>query len=1142
VAHGEVVTTSKELSIRLAKLASDIRNRIKSALDIETDRGPLTKLMKAFQTSLVHDLDARGFADMYAQTIAYGLLSARIANPHQRTVDDFAGHMRTNPFLRELMETFLTVGGRRGKAGGPGIDFDELGVSEVVQLLDDANMEAVVRDFGDKNPQEDPVTHFYEGFATEYDPIDKVRRGEFYTPRPVVSYIVRSVDELLRTEFSLADGLADITTWGEMTTRHKDLKIPEGVSPGQAFVQILDPATGTGTFLVEAIDLIYKTLVAKWRVQAHDEKKIEVLWNSYVPTHLLPRLHAYELKMAPYAIAHLKIGLKLYETGYRFGSDERARIYLTNALEPPQDFSGTFEFAIPALAHEAQAVNEIKRKQRFTVVVGNPPYSGISSNMSEQAQRIVDAYRFADGAPLNEKKVWLQDDYVKFIRMAQTTIDRADVGILGYITNHGYLDNPTFRGMRQSLMGTFLRLFVLDLHGNANKSEQSPDGSEDKNVFDIRQGVAICVGRRGGLGVSVEHVDLWGGRDVKYAWLATHDVGNSGSSILTPNTPYYFFEPQALVSDPIYEAAMPVDQIFPLGNSGIVTARDGLVLDLDLSALQERIAQFRNPKLSDSEITARFELSENYMWRVSDARKQLMAVKDCEPFFAELLYRPFNTRHIFFHPSVVWRTRMDVMGQLQHGNLALITTRQTRDPFGALATRLIVGHKSVAAYDINSVFPLYVFSANGGQRGLHSLPDRTPNLAPSFLKALAGALRVPQTGASGGLPQGLTPEDIFHYGYAVLHSPGYRGRYAEFLKIEYPRLPLPGSLDLFRDLARRGSELVALHLMESTKLDHPFTIYTGPKKPEVGRVGWSDDTVWLDAAATVKGQPATPGTIGFRGVPKVVWNFHIGGYQVCDKWLKDRKGRTLSKDDLAHYQKIVIALAETIRLMQEIDVVIEQHGGWPGAFVKGDKVQAARSEASAVVTPMLPAEGRHHEYQTAAQPLRKVAEPKAPVHEPIVKIGHGRTRPDPDELHREDLVCRIRQLFGEGDERARESALAALARDLGYQRTGTRIHEELDNALRTAVRRRVLANEHGALRLFARTIEQYDRDLLKEQFLASLAGGQWVERDDAIRNFARWMGFRRTGPAIDDTARSLLNGLLREERLERDGSRIRRTG
>ena len=378
--HREVITTSKALSERLAELARALRDRIRAALVIETDAGPLTTLMKAFRTALVHDLVETGFADMYAQTIAYGLLSARITDPERRRADNLAAHMRTNPFLKELMETFLRAGGRRVMSDGAGVDFDELGVSEVVDLLDQANMEAVVRDFGDRNPREDPVIHFYEHFLAAYDKQQKVSRGVFYTPRPVVSYIVRSVDELLRTEFGLEDGLADTTTWGEMAKRHGDLKIPEGTPPAQAFVQILDPATGTGTFLVEVIDLIHGTMVEKWTAEGQGERKIQALWSEYVPKHLLSRLHGYELLMAPYAIAHLKIGLKLYETGYRFESDERARVYLTNALEPAGEEQLTLDFLL-ALAQEAKAVNEIKRKQRFTVVIGNPPYSGLSSNM-----------------------------------------------------------------------------------------------------------------------------------------------------------------------------------------------------------------------------------------------------------------------------------------------------------------------------------------------------------------------------------------------------------------------------------------------------------------------------------------------------------------------------------------------------------------------------------------------------------------------------------------------------------------------------------------------------------------------------------------------------------------------------------------
>jgi predicted helicase len=542
--HRQVITTSRDLSVRLAELARTIRDRIQTALAIETERGPLTRLMKAFQEALVHDLDADGFADMYAQTIAYGLLSARVANPKATTADHLPAQMPvTNPFLKELMETFLQVGGRRGKAGGPGIDFDELGVSEVVELLDDANMEAVVRDFGDKNPQEDPVIHFYELFLKEYDAKKRMQRGVFYTPRPVVSYIVRSVDELLRTEFGLEDGLADTTTWGEVAERHRDLKIPEGTSPGQAFVQILDPACGTGTFLVEVIDLIHKRMVEKWRYQGHGEQKIEALWNEYVPKHLLSRLHGYELLMAPYAIAHLKIGLKLYETGYHFGSDERARIYLTNALEPAQDFSGRFDFAIPALAHEAQAVNEIKRKQRFAVVIGNPPYSGTSSNRGAWIESLINDYRKVDGKPLGEVKVWLKDDYVKFVRFAEHSLKATGAGVLGFITNNSFFDGLTFRGMRYHLLSNSSYGYFLNLHGNGNLKECAPDGSPDENVFDILQGVGITLLINRGAkprSPAAFSGDLFGSRETKYARLAATRAVAGDFHAVQPRSPNYF--------------------------------------------------------------------------------------------------------------------------------------------------------------------------------------------------------------------------------------------------------------------------------------------------------------------------------------------------------------------------------------------------------------------------------------------------------------------------------------------------------------------------------------------------------------------------------------------------------------------------
>jgi predicted helicase len=511
---GHIIRTANKLAEVLAILAGGIRDRAKTMLAAENERGPLTKLFRAFQTALLHDLTRDSFADTYAQSITYGLLTAAFSHPEMADNKNAAALVAdsvidnvpvTNPFLKEMLQTFLKVGGRK-----EGIDFDELGIQDVVELLrsDETDLPAIIEDFGNKNPDKDPVIYFYEHFLSAYNNQLKIQRGVFYTPKPVVSYIVRSVHELLQTEFGIKDGLASIITWGEMAAKHAGLKIPNGVNPNEPFVVILDPATGTATFLVEAIVVIHSTLTAKWKQQRLTESQQLAAWNEYVPKHLLPRLYGYELMMAPYAIAHMKFQLKLKETGFtawnQLGDQDRARIYLTNSLEPTSDDNQQreFEALAPALAHEARAVNAVKRHQPFTVVIGNPPWAGISPNMSEQARHIVDAYKLVDGHALNERKLWLQDDYVKFIRTAQTTLEQTGIGILGYLTNHGYLTNPTFRGMRQSLMNTFQRIQMVDLHGNMTKRERSPDGRDDKNVFDIRQGVAICLATRGGDGRS----------------------------------------------------------------------------------------------------------------------------------------------------------------------------------------------------------------------------------------------------------------------------------------------------------------------------------------------------------------------------------------------------------------------------------------------------------------------------------------------------------------------------------------------------------------------------------------------------------------------------------------------------------------
>lgn len=921
VGHREVINTTKELVLELAHLASVIKKSVLTSIKAETDRGPWKKLMLAFQKTLIKDLDQEQFADVIAQTVSYGLLTARLSSNGPISLKNLVDMVpATNPFLKELLQHFLTSAGMRGL-----FDVDEAGINDVVELLNRANAEAIRNDFGNRTAGEDPVIHFYEHFLKAYNNKLKVERGVFYTPQPVVSYIVRSVHELLQTEFGLEDGLADTSTWADMQKKHKDLKVPEGIKRPdiEPFVQILDPATGTATFLIEVIDVIHKTMVAKWDKERVSKAEQAKRWNIYVPTHLLPRLYAYELMMAPYAIAHMKVGLKLSETGFttweKLGPENRANIYLTNALEPWEKQLPLIGF--DALAREAAAVNEVKRNTRFTVVIGNPPYSGISSNMSDYAQRIVDAYRIADGAALNEKKVWLQDDYVKFIRKAQTIIESSGVGVFGYITNHGYFDNPTFRGMRQSLMGTFQRLRLLDLHGNANKKEQSPDGSEDKNVFDIRQGVAVCLANRGGGAGSIGHAELWGTREFKYAWLVEHDVGDTKFSTLTPDSPFYLFEPQNTHSRAEYNAGIPITEAFPFNVSGIVTARDGFVIGFEDDEIRQRIQKFLDPQFSDTEIKEEFDLNENYAWRVSGARNELRADKGWEKLFKDILYRPFDSRRIVYHKSVVFRTREESMRHMfMCRNLALSTTRSIEiGRFEHIfCTREIMGHHTVSLKEVNYMFPLWLLP---DKDDLLSPTQLNPNISPNFLRSLAENLGLKQTGENG-LPAGLTPEEIFHYAYAVLYSPVYRSRYAEFLKIDFPRLPLTSNLDLFCNLAKLGGKLIAFHLIESSELNNPVTEFTGDRASAIEKISWSNNTVWVDKAQTV----------GFKGVPEAVWNFHIGGYQVCEKWLKDRKGRKLTKEDIEHYQKIVVALSETIRLMAEIDKVIDEHGGWPGAF------------------------------------------------------------------------------------------------------------------------------------------------------------------------------------------------------------------
>jgi predicted helicase len=909
--HREVVTTSRDLSIRLAELARAIRDRIKAALAIETEVGALTKLMKAFQEALVHDLDADGFADMYAQTIAYGLLSARIADPEKKTTDDFAAHMRTNPFLRELMEAFLHVGGRRGKSGGPGIDFDELGVSEVVQLLDDANMEAVVRDFGDRNPQEDPVIHFYELFLKEYDAKKRMQRGVFYTPRPVVAYIVRSVDELLRTEFGLADGLADITSWEEMAKRHKYLKIPADVPASQAFVQILDPATGTGTFLVEIIDVIYKTLLAKWGTQGLAKTRVDALWNEYVPKHLLPRLYGYELLMAPYAIAHLKIGLKLYETGYRFDSTERARIYLTNALEPSNDVDQMqLEGLFPALAQEAKESNQVKRRERFTVIVGNPPYSKASQNMGEQFLSLIERFRQFSGERIREPGAILferdiNNDYVKFFGLNRNLLERTQLGVLGMITSNSYLDGKNFRGLRDALAASFNSLSVLNLHGDSRSGAMARQGVLDENIFDIETGVSILLATLNEPGAAcdvITYSEMIGTYLQKTIELNGRRLEPQVKRWPIDARRYKSFLPSESNMLDEYSALPTLDKIYGLAVDGIKTSRDGLAIGFTPAECAAKMQEFMNFAGRSGNVEERFSISVA-KWDYKAAQKHLRKTFSEKRIF-KLAYRPFDFRYIYYDPELVFSHREGKMSHLIRGeNLALVcASRLSSKGFDHILPSDCLVEMKYASHDTNSrVFP--VFLRESGL--LDSNPQ--PNIGPEARRIDSGLLD--WAGTSSAL-------------LALLNSNKYRTRYFEEIKNDFPGLPNLSDADLKRDLALLGERLILAQLLR-TKIPETTFRFSGKLGEETRTPVLEGSDLYLSESGV------------FSGVSPEIFEFNLCGYQICKNWASagnksgiQRKGTPLSRKDVQVFRQVLFAIQETIAVRTLVDSVLKRRLGW----------------------------------------------------------------------------------------------------------------------------------------------------------------------------------------------------------------------
>ena len=886
------VVNPKDLAQRMAAQARMIKNLIEETFSRESKRGMLHAQLKAFQDTLIPDLTPEQFADMYAQTIAYGLFAARVRvqNEENFSREKAAWNLpKTNPFLRKLFN----------EIAGPDLD-DRIAwlVDDLARLMSKANMTKILKDFGKSTRQEDPIVHFYETFLSVYDPEERQARGVYYTPEHVVFYIVRSLDHIVKNNFDRPLGLGDTNTF------------------------ILDPAVGTATFLYFVIQQIHETLINMGQAGS---------WNDYVSKHLLPRVFGFELLMAPYAVAHMKLGVQLQQTNYDFKGEQRLGIYLTNTLEEAILKAETLGFA-GFITEEANAAADVKKEKPIMVILGNPPYSVKSANKGKHIESLMKRYKTAVRHEQNIQP--LSDDYIKFIRFAHDRIEKTGYGVVGMITNYTYLSGLIHRGMREELFKSFDEIFILNLHGDSRIGEKSPGVTPEQNVFDIKQGVAISIfikrrGRKKST-CSVKYADLWGSREEKYNYLLQNNVSTTDWKELNPVAPYYFFVFKDFDLQTEYENGWSLSDIFLSSSTCVETGKDKYLIAFKSEKIKEVIKAFADPTNTDSELSEKYQIRDTSGWPVSRRRKKLISVGFDQSKIVPIYYRPFDLRYTYFS-DFLRRSHKNNMQHMLSKNLALVSTRQiTTLPFSHVMVANHISEYKASSTDRNCyLFPLYTYiSPEGSDDSLFAKQrdKRKANLSSKFIAAVQKRLSIrfiPD--GKGDLKKNFGPEDIIHYSYAVFNSPAYRERYSEFLKIDFLRLPITSSLKQFKALTGKGKELFSLHLMDAPELSKLYTKFPVSNSNEVGKISYVKPTQ-KGKGKKVPGRVYINKNQYFEGIDPKVWEFEIGGYKVLQKWLKARKGHNLSFDDTMHYQKIIVAIKETMRIMEEIDNLIPS---WP---------------------------------------------------------------------------------------------------------------------------------------------------------------------------------------------------------------------
>jgi len=890
-------TRLAEMMAGKARLMADI---IEKSLNEDDEFGNLSNLKKqmlSFQKILIHDIENKSFSDIYSQTIAYGMFAARYHDPSLPTFSrEEAVKLipKSNPFLRKLFKDIADED----------LDYRLVWiVDELVNVFLASDVASIMKNFGKSTKQEDPVVHFYETFLGAYNPDLRKARGVWYTPAPVVNFIVRAVDDILKTEFALPEGLADKSK-KKIKVNYQGKEIEKEVHR----VQVLDPGVGTGTYLAETIKHIHKKY-----------EGMQGIWSKYVEDDLIPRLNGFELLMASYAMAHLKLDMLLTDTGYVPTKDQRLKVFLTNSLEEPHADSGTLWGNL--LSEESDQANEIKRDTPVMCVIGNPPYNAMSKNQGNWIMKLMEDYKKEPGGidKLKERNPkMINDDYVKFIRFSQHLIKKNGEGVLAFINPHGFLNSDTFRGVRWDLLNNFSKIYTIDLHGNSKKNETGILGERDENVFDIMQGVSIniFIKKKGvnGLG-EVYYKSIKGKRNDKYDFLLNNNLGDIIFEKINLKKPQFNFI-NSLQNDEHYNKLLSIKELFGFISTGLQSDKDDFCIKLTEPEICKVYNDIQN---NDIElIRDKYKIGEDTSsWSLLNAMSDLKKTIPSERTISKVQYRPFDIRYTYYTGNsngFMGRPRKELIRHInEKDNYCLTTIKNSRSNlewnFALISKLICTKPTTITSLDANYVFPLYLFSENNGQQTIDQTTERTPNLNLEIVNQIAVKVGLTFTKEKETTKDTFAPIDILDYIYAVLHSPTYREKYKEFLKIDFPRIPYPKDQDTFWKLVKLGGEIRQIHLLESPVVDKPISKYPETGTNIIGKPKYENGNVMINE------------TQYFEDVPEVAWNFYIGGYQPAQKWLKDRKDRELQIDDIRHYMKIIVALTETDRLMKEIDTI-----------------------------------------------------------------------------------------------------------------------------------------------------------------------------------------------------------------------------